>query len=52
MTTWDGELLELLSQVKKAHLHQFGIIHLLNSDLTYIRNPKRETKLCFYPSTS
>jgi hypothetical protein len=36
-------------QVKKVHLQQFGIIHLSNPDLTYIG---RETKLCFYSSTS
>jgi hypothetical protein len=28
---------------KRIHLHQFGIIHLLNPDLTYIRNPERNT---------
>jgi hypothetical protein len=38
MTTWDGELLELL---KRVQLQQFGIIHLPNSDLTYISNPER-----------
>ena len=39
-------------QVKKAYLQQFGIIHLPNPDLTYIRNPERETKLYLFPSTS
>jgi hypothetical protein len=27
-------------QVKKVYLQQFGIIHLSNLDLTYIRNPE------------
>jgi hypothetical protein len=31
---------------KKIHLQQFDIIHLSNSDLTYIGNPERETELC------
>jgi hypothetical protein len=31
---------------KKVHLQQFGIIHLSNSDLTYIRNLERE-KICY-----
>jgi hypothetical protein len=36
-------------QVKKrVHLQQFGIIRLKNSDLTYIRNPKRN-KIMFMP---
>jgi hypothetical protein len=26
---------------KRIHLQQFGIIHLPNPDLTYIRNPER-----------
>jgi hypothetical protein len=39
MTTWDEELLELLN----VHIQKFGIIHLSNSDLIYIRNPERET---------
>jgi hypothetical protein len=26
---------------KRVHLQQFGIIHLPNTDLTYIRNPER-----------
>jgi hypothetical protein len=26
---------------KKVHLQQFDIIHLSNSDLTYIKNPER-----------
>ena len=31
-----------ICQIKKrAYLQQFGIIHLPNSDLTYIRNPER-----------
>jgi hypothetical protein len=39
-------------QVKKrVHLQQFGIIHLPNSDLTYIRNPERN-KIIFMPFTS
>jgi hypothetical protein len=37
---------------KRIHLQQFGIIHLPNPDLTYIRNPERKTKLCVCPSTS
>jgi hypothetical protein len=27
---------------KRVHLQQFGIIHLPNLDLTYIRNPKKK----------
>jgi hypothetical protein len=34
---------------KKNYLQQFDIIHLPNLNLTYIRNPERETKLCVYP---
>jgi hypothetical protein len=30
---------------KRVHLQQFGIIHLPNTDLTYIRNPERNKKL-------
>ena len=37
---------------KRAYLQQFGIIHLPNPDLTYIKNPERETKLYLCPSTS
>ena len=37
---------------KRAYLQQFGIIHLPNPDLTYIRNPERETKLYLCLSTS
>ena len=37
---------------KRTYLQQFGIIHLPNPDLTYIRNPERETKLYLCPSTS
>ena len=37
---------------KRVYLQQFGIIHLPNSNLTYIRNPERETKLYLCPSTS
>ena len=37
---------------KRGYLQQFGIIHLPNPDLTYIRNSERETKLCLCPSTS
>jgi hypothetical protein len=33
---------------KRVHLQQFGIIHLPNSDLTYIRNLKRN-KIMFMP---
>jgi hypothetical protein len=33
---------------KRVHLQQFGIIHLPNSDLTYIRNPERN-KIMFIP---
>jgi hypothetical protein len=36
---------------KRVHLQQFGIIHLPNSDLTYIRNPERN-KILFMSSTS
>jgi hypothetical protein len=43
---------EKICQVKRVYLQQFGIIHLPNPDLTYIRNLERETKLCFYPSIS
>jgi hypothetical protein len=43
----------ILCQVKKrVHFQKFDIIHLSNSVLTYIRNPKRETKLCLWFSTS
>ena len=41
-----------MSSKKKAYLQQFGIIHLPNPDLIYIRNPERETKLFLCPSTS
>ena len=34
-----------MSNKKRAYLQQFGIIHLPNPDLTYIRNPEREIKL-------
>ena len=37
---------------KKTYLQQFGIIHLPNPDLTYFRNPERETKLYLCHSTS
>jgi hypothetical protein len=30
-----------MSSKKRVHLQQFGIIHLPNSDLIYIRNPER-----------
>jgi hypothetical protein len=33
---------------KRVHLQQFGIIHLLNPDLTYTGNPKRN-KIMFMP---
>jgi hypothetical protein len=33
---------------KRVHLQQFGIIHLSNPDLTYIRNPERN-KIMFMP---
>jgi hypothetical protein len=39
MPSWFAKLLE------RVNLQQFGIIHLSNTDLTYIRNPKRN-KLC------
>jgi hypothetical protein len=29
---------------KRVHLQKFGIIHLPNTDLTYIRNPERNKK--------
>jgi hypothetical protein len=32
---------------KIVHLQQFDTIYLPNSDLTYMRNPERETKLCY-----
>ena len=32
---------------KRVYLQQFGIIHLPNPDLTYIRNPEREIKLYY-----
>jgi hypothetical protein len=35
-------------QLKKVHLQQFGMIHLPNPDLTYIRNLKRN-KIIFMP---
>jgi hypothetical protein len=35
-------------EVKKVHLQQFGIIHLSNPDLTYIRNSERN-KIMFMP---
>ena len=41
-----------MSSKKRVYLQQFGIIHLPNPDLTYIRNPERETKLYLCPSTS
>ena len=41
-----------MSSKKRAYLQQFGIIHVPNPDLTYIRNPEREIKLYLYPSTS
>jgi hypothetical protein len=31
---------------KRIHLQQFGIIHLPNPDLIYIRNPERNKILC------
>ena len=31
---------------KRVYLQQFGIIHMTNPNLTYIRNPEREIKLC------
>jgi hypothetical protein len=38
-----------ICQVKKrVHLQQFGIIHLSNTDPTYIRNPERN-KIMFVP---
>jgi hypothetical protein len=33
---------------KRIHLQPFGIIHLPNPDLTYIRNPKRN-KIMYVP---
>jgi hypothetical protein len=33
---------------KRIHLQQFGIIHLPNPDLTYIRNPERN-KIIYVP---
>jgi hypothetical protein len=39
-----------MSSKKRVYLQQFDIIHLSNSDLTYIRN-LRETKLSLSPST-
>jgi hypothetical protein len=40
-----------MSSKKRVHLQQFGIIHLSNTDLPYIRNPERNKKI-FMPSTS
>jgi hypothetical protein len=37
---------------KRVHLQLFGIIHLSNLNLTYIRNLDRETPLCLRSSTS
>jgi hypothetical protein len=37
---------------KRIHLQQFGIIHLPNLDLTYIRNPERNKIMYMCPSTS
>ena len=37
---------------KRTYLQQFSIIHLPNPDLTFIRNPEKETKLYLCPSTS
>jgi hypothetical protein len=34
---------------KRVHLQQFGIIHLPNTDLTYIRNPDRNKKFHALP---
>jgi hypothetical protein len=39
-----------ISTKKRVQLQQFGIIHLSNSDLTYINNPERETELRLRPS--
>jgi hypothetical protein len=50
MPSWFAKLLEFLK--KEFISNSFGIIHSPNRDLTYIRNAKRETKLCFYISTS
>ena len=41
-----------ICQIKKELISQFGIIYLPNPDLTYIRNPERETELYLCPSTS
>jgi hypothetical protein len=46
--TW--QIFKKICQVKKSLYQQFGIIHLQNPDITYIRNLERETFL--YPSTS
>jgi hypothetical protein len=40
-----------LPSKKKVHRQQFDIIHLLNPDLTYIRNFERD-KIMLFPSTS
>jgi hypothetical protein len=37
-----------MSCKKRVHLQQFGIIHLPNPDLIYIKNPKRN-KILFVP---
>jgi hypothetical protein len=37
---------------KRVRLQQVDIIDLPNPDLTYIRNPKKKTKICLCPSTS
>jgi hypothetical protein len=40
-----------ICQVKKEFMsNSLAQIHLPNPDLTYIKNPERETKLCFYLS--
>jgi hypothetical protein len=40
-----------MSSKKRVHLQRLGIIHLPNTDLTYIRNPERN-KIFLCPSTS
>jgi hypothetical protein len=36
-----------MTNKKRVQFQQFGIIHLSNSDITYIRNSKRETNYIY-----
>jgi hypothetical protein len=46
------QLKKYMPSRKVAHLQPFGIIHLPKPDLTYIKNPYIEVKLCLCSSTS